>query len=160
MIGVEATQEHAWLRKFLGLWDYEGRSEFGPDGVPMEFRGRETVRGVGDLWVRCEGVGTCAGVDTEMILTIGFDPSKGRFVGHWIGSMMASMFVYEGWLEENGKRLVLETEGACPMEPGKRRTFRDITEFVDDDHRRFWSEMKGDDGSWSRMVQFDLRRRP
>lgn len=158
MMEIETTKEHAWLKKFVGEWAYEGRSDSGPDGKPMAFDGRETVRAIGDLWVQGESSGACAGMDSKMVVTIGFDPAKGRFVGNWVGSMMPNMFVYEGWIEEDGRTLVLETRGSCPMNPGTERTFRDITEFVSDDHRRFRAEMRGDDGSWTRLMDIDFHR--
>lgn len=160
MMQVEATKEHAWLQKFVGEWSYEGRAEMGCDGGgPMEFSGTESVRAIGEYWIQGESTGEVPGGDAAtMIVTVGFDPKRGRYVGSWFGSMMPVQYVYEGWVEKDGKTLVLETEGTIPMEPDRVRTFRDITEFKSPDHRQFRAEMRNDDGSWTRMMQMDFRR--
>src|SRR5687768_17755328 len=44
------------------------------------------------------------GTDMTAVITVGFDPAKGNFVGTWVGSMMTNLWVYKGWLEEDGKR--------------------------------------------------------
>lgn len=160
MKDAEPVKEHQWLKKFVGEWTYEGRASMGPGQEEMTFRGAETVRAIGDLWVHGEGRGKMPdGGDSVMLTTIGFDPKKGRFVGTWAGSMMTQLFVYDGWIEKDGRTLVLETEGSSPMEPDKTRTFRDITEFKSDDHRAFRAEMRNDDGSWTRMMSMDFRRK-
>lgn len=155
----DPVKEHQWLQKFVGEWTYEGRCTMGPDQPEMTFSGKEKVRAIGDLWVHGESTGAMPGGGTAtMLLTVGYDIAKGRFVGTWAGSMMSNLFVYDGWIEQDGKTLVLETKGACPMMPGEMRTFRDITEFKSDDHRAFRAEMKNDDGSWTRLMSMDMHR--
>ena len=39
------------------------------------------------------------GGPATMIMTLGYDPAKKRFVGTFIGSMMTNLWVYEGELE-------------------------------------------------------------
>ena len=156
---AQPVQQHRWLKKFLGTWQYTSTCS-APDGSgDMTMTGTERVRAIGDLWIQGEGSGTMPGGGVmNTVLTIGYDPAKGRFVGSWVGSMMTHQWVYEGWLENDGRTLVLEAEG--PRFDGKPGTtkYRDITEFTSDDHRAFHAEVLGDDGSWSTMMSADYRR--
>jgi hypothetical protein len=59
-----------------------------------KFAGSESVRSIGDFWVQCAGRGQMRDAsdtgDTAItVMTFGYDPHKGRFVGTWISSMMA-----------------------------------------------------------------------
>ncbi|MBK9118379.1 MAG: DUF1579 domain-containing protein [Phycisphaerales bacterium] len=156
---VEPLKEHAWLQKFVGAWSYEGEAFMGPDQPRAKFTGRESVRSVGGLWIVAEGRGTMpgGGVGTAL-LTVGYDPQKERFVGSWVGSMMASMYVYEGRLDESGTVLTLEAEGPNCVDEGKTAKYRDIYEFKSADVRMLRSEMQGADGQWQEFVRAEYRR--
>lgn len=152
--------EHRWLQQLVGEWAYEAECPMGPDKPMMKMTGTESVRTVGDLWIVGESKGEMPGGEpATMILTLGFDPKKGRFVGTWVGSMTAYLWVYSGSLDASGKTLTLETEGPLMGGAGDKMTkYKDITEVVSKDHRRFRSEMLGEDGQWITLVTMDYRR--
>ena len=58
-----------------------------------------------------------------MLMTLGYDPAKKRFVGTWVGSMMAHLWVYEGSMDAEEKVLTLSAEGPSCMEEGKASAF-------------------------------------
>lgn len=155
---TEPQKEHLWLRKFIGEWAFESDCNMGPDQPPGKFTGTESVRAIGDLWIVGESTGEMPGGGTAtMLLTVGFDPARGKYVGSWIGSMMAMQWVYEGWVE--GNTLTLQATGPNMCSPsGGTATFQDITEFKSDDHRAFSSRMKGDDGNWNTFMTANYRR--
>jgi hypothetical protein len=154
---AEPQDEHRWLQRLIGEWTYKGEVQ-GPDGQSLESRGTERVRGVGGLWVVAEGSGEIPGGETgETMLTLGYDPQKKRFVGTWLGSMMANLWVYEGWLA--GDTLTLETEGPSMESPEKLSMYRESIELVGDDHRIFRSQVQGADGNWQEFMKTDYRRR-
>lgn len=160
MMKVEATKEHRWLMKLVGEWEYGGECVMEPGSDPMKFSGTESVRAIGDLWIVGESRGEMPGGGAAtMVVTLGFDPKKGRVVGTWIGSMMTHMWIYDGWLDESGKVLTLESEGACPANPDKTSKFRDITEMKSDNHRVFRAMMQQDDGTWQQLMSMELRRK-
>lgn len=157
-MNTEPTKEHAWLKRYLGEWTYESECPAGPGGEMMKTTGQETVRAIGDLWIQGEGRGQVPGVDdATMILTVGFDPERGRFVGTWVGSMMSNLWVYEGWLEGDDT-LVLESTGPVWQQPGKTAKYRDITEFKGPDERAFRAMMLKEDGSWQELMSARYRR--
>jgi hypothetical protein len=159
--GVAKPQkEHQWLQRLVGEWTYEAQSPMGPDQPPMKFTGTETVRPVGELWIVGEGRGEMpTGEPATMLITIGFDPAKGHYVGSWVGSMMTHLWTYRGELNEAGDTLSLHAEGPDMAEPTKSRKYKEVIEIKRDDHRIFSSHMLGDDGQWVEIMRADYRRK-
>jgi Protein of unknown function (DUF1579) len=152
----EPTREHQWLRRLTGEWTFEV-SFTGPDGQPSTSRGTERARMLGDVWLLSEGEGEIPGGGTATtLMTLGYDPQKQRFTGTFIGSMMTSLWLYEGTLE--GNRLTLDTEGPSMSGDGGTSRYRDAIELVSDDERVMTSEAEGPDGTWTRFMTMTLRR--
>jgi len=159
MTQPEPQKEHAWLQQFVGEWTYEHEALMGPDQPPMKATGTESVRSVGDFWVVGESRGTMPdGGPATMIITLGYDPHKGRFVGTFIGSMMTHLWVYDGELDATGRILTLEADGPSWTDPGKTAKYRDVVEAVSDDHRLLKSSVLGDDGAWHEFMVAHYRR--
>lgn len=153
---TEPAKEHHWIKRYLGDWTYSSECATEPGAPPQKFEGRETFRQIGDLWVQGEARGPMpGGGEAVMITTIGFDPAKG-FVGTWIGSMMAHMWVYEGWLEDDDT-LVFETSGPRMDDPSKTALYRETARF-EGDTRIFRSTIQQDDGSWKEIMSMTFRR--
>jgi hypothetical protein len=118
------------------------------------------VRSLGGLWILAEGQSQMPdGSPATMIMTLGYDPQRKRFVGTFIGSMMTHLWVYDGGLDAAEKVLSLNTEGPDMAAEGKMATFRDVIEFKSDDHRVLRSHMLGDDGKWREVVTAHYRRK-
>jgi hypothetical protein len=131
----------------------------GPDKPAETFRGTETVRSLGGLWVVCEGRGEMPGGGTATtIMTLGYDPARKRYVGTFIGSMMTHLWVYDGALDAGGQVLTLDTEGPSFPDQGKLAKYQDVIEFVTDDHRTLSSQTPGPDGQWHRFMTAHYRR--
>lgn len=149
-----AVAEHAWLKKFLGSWTFEGEAQAGPGQPPFQFTGTEDTVAVGDLWVVGTGVG--ATMPFFYRLTLGYDPRKAKVVGSWVDSMHAHFWNYEGVIE--GETLVLETEGPAPGGQGLAK-FRETTEFPDPASRVFTSNIMGPDGNYAPLMRITFRRK-
>ena len=156
---AEPQQQHQWLQKLVGEWAYETEASMGPDKPPEKFRGTETVRSVGGLWVVCEGRGEMpgGGIATTM-MTLGYDPARQRFVGTFIGSMMTHLWVYDGGLDAEGTVLALDTEGPNFGVPGAMAKYKDVIEWKGADHRVLSSHTPGPDGQWHTFMTADYRR--
>jgi hypothetical protein len=161
MTNPEPQKEHQWLQRLLGEWTTECEAVMGPDKPPETFRGTDSVRSIGRLWVACEGRGPGPdGGEAVTVMTLGFDPAKGKVVGTFIGSMMTHLWVYEGQLDAAGKKLTLDTEGPNFGTPGGGMVrYQDVIEFVTDDHRTLTSFMPGADGKWTQFMQAHYRRK-
>ena len=158
---VEATpqQEHQWLQQLVGEWAIEGEAAMAPGQPPEKFTGTESVRSIGGLWTLGEGNGCMPdGSPAISLLTLGYDPDKGRFVGTFIASMMTYLWLYDGELDASSKVLTLSAEGPDFSNPGKKGKYQDIIEIKDTDHRVFSSQMLDADGKWQEFMRANYRR--
>lgn len=153
-MSAPASPEHAWLGQLVGEWDGTAVADMGPDVQPMTFEYHTSARWVGGLWVVLESK---AG-DFSSLMTLGHDPSRGGYTGTWVDTMMPTLWVYSGRIEEDGKALVLESEGPHPQELGKRMQGRDTLRILAPDHLQMTSAMKNDDGTWTEFMTADYRR--
>ncbi len=72
-------------------------------------------------------------------------------MGTFVGSMMPSIWLYEGNLDPSCKRLPLETEGPAFLGHGTCK-YRDTIEIVDAEHWLFTSELRNEAGEWIRFL--------
>jgi hypothetical protein len=156
---TEPQKEHQWLQQLVGEWTMEAEASMGPDKPPEKARGTESVRSLGGLWVLAEGQGEMpGGGPATTLMTLGYDPRTKRYVGTWIGSMMTYLWVYDGELDATGKVLTLSAEGPSMAGDGTMAKYRDVIEFVSDDHRELSSQVLGEDGQWQRFMTAHYRR--
>ena len=152
-------KEHAWLQQLVGKWTFESEC-VGEPGQPTEkHRGTESVKSLGELWIVGGGAGEMPGGGTsQMMITLGFDPKRNRFVGTWLGSMMTHLWVYEGELDASGRVLTLNAEGPSFTSPDKTAKYQDIIEVKNADHRILLSRTLGEDGKWTHFMTAHYRR--
>lgn len=154
----EPQKEHAWLKQLVGEWTFESEMAGGPDQPPAKYRGSENVRMIGDLWTLGEGTGEMPGGCTgTMLMTLGYDPVAGRYVGTWVGSMMNKLWVYDG--EVVGDTLNLYADGPSFADPTKRAKYRDAIQILDADRRVFTGAVQGEDGTWNEFMRAEYRRK-
>jgi hypothetical protein len=154
--GAEARPEHAWLHRLLGDWRVESVDE-GAGSTDSDWM--ETVRPIGDVWVVAEGRGSMPdGSEATMVITLGFDPRVGRYVGSWIGSMMTQLWVYDGELDADGTTLTLYADGPDFEDPGTTRRYRDVIALEGDDRRALRSALLAPDGTWKEFMTMRYRR--
>ncbi|HTN73588.1 MAG TPA: DUF1579 domain-containing protein [Pirellulaceae bacterium] len=145
---AQPQQEHHWLQKLVGQWNVEMEYQMGPDSEPGKNTGTESVRSLGGLWTIGEGRGQSPeGGEADSIMTLGYDPVKQKFVGTFIASMMAHLWPYEGTLDATGKVLTLESEGPDVSGGPTMAKYRDVIEFLSDDHRTLSSHIVSADGT-------------
>lgn len=157
---AEPQAEHRWLEQLVGEWTFEGEGVMGPDKPPMKWKGTEKVRSLGGLWIMAEGRGDMPGCGpSTSMMTLGYNPQKGRFVGTFIASMMTHMWIYDGELDTTKTVLTLNTEGPNMATPGKMANFRDVIEIKSDDHRTLSSYMQDADGNWRQFMTGHYRRK-
>ena len=160
MTAAEPQEEHRWLERLVGEWDYEMDAPTGEGEPAMKVTGTESGRSLGGLWVVLSGRGEMPGGGEGLTqMTLGYDPRQGKYVGSWVGSMMTHLWVYEGRLRADGKALELESDGPDMKGEGKTVRYLDRIEMVSDDERTLTGHVRGDDGSWQPLMTARYRRR-
>ena len=156
----EPQKEHEWLQKLVGEWSFEGNCVMGPDQPPMKNAGVERVRSLGGLWTIGEGEGAMPdGGPMKSIMTLGYDPQKGRFTGSFVASMMTHFWLYDGELDAAGRVLTLNAEGPGMAGDGKMAKYQDVITMLSDDHRTLTARVQGDDGAWNEFMTAHYRRK-
>ena len=143
--------EHTWLDRLIGDWNFDHDCQM-PDGNTSTASGKMRCRSLGGLWLVCESSGDAADSGPwSSIMTLGFDPAKDQYVGTFVGSMMANLWLYRGVLDASGKRLVLETLGPS-FDGGGTCNYRDTIEITDTDQWLMTSELQTEAGEWVRFM--------
>jgi hypothetical protein len=163
---TERRREHEWLDQLIGEWSFESESIMSPGEPLIKTSGRESVRSLGGFWTVAEGefsmsadIGNpSAGTDTT-ITTLGFDPARGRFTGTFVGSMMPYLWLYDGELDADGKRLTLSAEGPGYPSGEGTSTYHDVFWFEDEAHRVMTSSVLQPDGTWNTFMTARYRRK-
>ncbi|MCC9643250.1 DUF1579 domain-containing protein [Rhodopirellula sp. JC740] len=145
----QPQSEHEWLEQLVGEWKFEHECSM-PDGSINQAEGNMTCRTLNGMWLLSESSGESEEGAWSSLMSIGFDPKLGHYVGTFIGSMMANIWHYQGCLDESKTRLQLAAEG--PKFEGEGTAhYRDTIIVVDENTWRMTSEMQTDEGEW---VQF------
>lgn len=143
---AQATPEHRWLQQLAGTWKFVGECKT-PE-VTSKQEGTQTIRRLGDLWILAEAETQMDSEAMTSIITLGYDPDKGKFVGSFIATMMSSFWLYEGTLDADKKILPLDSEGPrMDGKPGYAK-YQDEIEIVSKDEYIFRGRMRQDDGTW------------
>ena len=153
-------KEHEWLDQLVGEWTSEADATMEPGKPPERFEGTERVRSLGGFWILAEGQGDMPGGGAAtMLLTLGYDPTRKRYVGTWVGSMMTHLWVYDGALDAAGRTLTLEAEGPRMTDQGRMTKYRDVIELESHESRTLTSHVLDDDGTWRRFMTARYRRK-
>ena len=149
-----------FLRQLAGEWSVVSEATLGPGQEPVRTESREVARLLGGQWLVAEGSGTTpTGQPHTSILTLGYDPAGGRFVGTYISSMQTHLWSYTGTLADSGTTLTLETEGPILGDPDRVARYREVIEIIDVDHRVMRSMILGPDGEWFEFARAEYRRK-
>jgi hypothetical protein len=154
------TKEHLWLGRLIGDWTFSYDAPDTDNTRTRRIEGTETFRAIGALWVQGDGVSPMAegGMGVTQI-TLGWDPLKGRFVGTWLGTMLAYLWVYDGELDSTGQVLSLYSDGPAMDGSGRMEPYKDVITFIDDNTRTLTGHTKDADGNWKAFMSMEYRRR-
>ncbi len=152
------TKEHAWLKQFVGQWDFESKTVATDEQPAMQSTGSMVSKMLGPFWVVNEIEIAIEGGNFDALQSLGYDPEKKKYVGTWIDSMVNHSWSYEGELEASAEKLVMVAEGPNFMAGGKLTKFRDSYEFKSPDLIATTSEIKGDDGQWITFMTGEMKR--
>lgn len=147
------TEQHRWLQQLIGDWTYESTVATGQDDSET-YTGTDRVKALGDFWIIAEGAAEFPGQGmAHMVVTLGYDPRRKRFIGTFIHSMMSYLWHYDGELDGTRRVLTLESAGPSMSGAGATARYRDVIEIVDASQRLFSSYALDEDGKWQAFMQ-------
>jgi hypothetical protein len=141
-------KEHQWLSQLAGEWNASISAKPGPGAPEFKAEAKQSSKMIGDRWLMATSEGDMMGQKMTSILTLGYDPSKKEYVGSFLSSCGNELWTYEGAVSDDGKTLVLKTEGPNMMNPGATSEYRETITLKDKDHYTFTSAIKGEDGKF------------
>ena len=151
-----AAAGHEFLKRFVGEWDCESEAFIEPD-KPTKSKATMTGHMLGNFWAVVVVNGDVLGQPYHGQGTFGFDSQKKKFIGTWADSMSDFLWRYDGVVE--GDKLVLNSEGPIPGEPGKMIKSRDTWEFKGNDQVILTGEVQGPDGKMVPMMKATCTRK-
>lgn len=152
------TAEHQWLQQLVGKWSTDVEA-FDPSTKAMvKSKGSNTIEPVGGFWIVDKIDGTMMNQPFKGVMTTGYDEKSQKFVSTWVDSVSGKLWQYDGQLDDAKKVLTFQTEGECPMQPGKLVKFKDEIELKDPDHLTYTSYMQDEKGEWSKMMTSESTR--
>ncbi len=148
------SKEHEALKVMEGTWDYVMKSPaMGPDHPAGEYKGTEVCTPVGGFWmvfdIKTPDMG---GMPWHGHGSIGYDPVKKKYVGHFINSMSPLSMTGEGTMDAAGRVMTMTWSSHGP--DGKPATMREVFEQKDNDHATMTMYGSGPDGK--EMVYFSI----
>lgn len=149
----EPTVEHKFLLQLVGDWDFETECVMG-DGQPVSKSiGKQTTRALGSFWTlgEMESPGP-DGKPMHSLITLGFTPEQGKYVGSFVSSCMTYHWLYEGSLDANRRVLTLNAEGPSFNGDGSMAKYQDIIEVVDVNSYLFSSRYLDSSGKWVKFM--------
>jgi hypothetical protein len=153
------SKEHELLSQFAGDWEVTAETVALPNVEPLKCEGTESAKMVGGFWLVGQTEASMMGMKVNSLLTIGYNPTKKKYVGTFVCSADSTLWEYEGTMDDDGKKLTLTTEGPSPLDPSKTGQYREELELTDKDHKTFTSYMQGEDGKWVKMVTMSYTRK-
>ena len=157
---MQPSPEHQWLGRLIGQWTFSHDAPKSDDARITRIEGTEAFRAIGPLWVQGEAIAPMPeGGMSVSLMTLGWDPTKGRFVGTWVGSVMPFLWIYDGELDASGQALSLFSEGPAMDGSSRLVPYKDVIRFVDDNTRTLTGHAQTDDGTWKEFMTVEYRRR-
>jgi len=155
---AQTLQPTTFLETLAGEWAVVSEAKLGPGQDPVRNESREVARMIAGTWLVAESTGTSRGAPFTSILTLGYDPSEGHFVGTWISGRQTHMWSYTGSLDASGTSLTLETEGPVMGNPERTARYREVIEIEGSDGKVMRSMILGPHGEWFEFQRAEYRR--
>ena len=157
---AEPTAEHKVVAADVGTWDCEMKIWMaGPDADPMVVKGTEVNEMFGPYWLISKFKADMGGQNFEGRASLGYDPSKKKFVGTWFDTMNPFMSHMEGTYDKETKTMTMMTTGVGP--DGKPSKGKNVSVSKEDGTRVFtmFSAMPGDDKNFIKAMEIVYKKR-
>jgi hypothetical protein len=154
------TKEHKEMARDVGVWDAETSLRVTPDAAPVNSKGVETVKMMGEFWLVSTFEGEMMGQPFHGQSQTTYDPLKKKFVGTWIDTMAPTLNTLEGDYDAETHTLTMMMNGVDPM-TSKPMKWKTITRYESDDAKTFEMHLpvEGQEGQWWKSFEIKYKRR-
>lgn len=126
---TEVGAEHGTLQTLVGEWTAVSEMPATSGQPTTTGEASVSIRPIGDLWISAEFAGTHAGGEYRGVLTLGFDPRKGSYVGTYVDDTCNHLWIYEGSMNADGAILTLYAEAPVVAEVEGTTRVREVYDF-------------------------------
>jgi hypothetical protein len=148
--------ELALLADDAGTWDAEVTINPAPNAPPLPSRGVSVGRiGCGGRWLLVDFKNE-TGFEGHGVY--GYDPGRRAYVSTWVDNMRSFLVVATGSYDADRRVMTYTSEASLP--DGRQLRWREETERLDADTRRFRQFFPGPDGADFETMSVTYRRRP
>jgi hypothetical protein len=151
------SKEHEFLKEMEGTWDAEMTFAM-PGAAEQSAKGTETVAMVGAFWAVFDvKFPEMMGMAWHGHGTLGYDPTKKKFVGSFVHSAAPNMSIGEGSMDAGGKSVTMAWEGVGPS--GAQEKMREVFEKKDKDNAVMTMYGAGPDGKEMKHFTMTYKRK-
>lgn len=156
MAAATPGENHAWLAKMEGKWEYTQKMWADPSQPPMESKGTATKEMIlGGRYLTEWMKGDIMGMPWDGISTTGYDNLKSQYFMSWIDNTSTGMMSGTG--SRSGQVLTLICLYPDPLTK-KDDKFRLVTTVIDDNTHRFEMYVTKNKGKETRMMDVTYNR--
>lgn len=154
------TENHLFLKKYLGTWDTETTMWSFPGEPPSKSKNTyDTSLILGGRFLKMEFKGTMMGQPFEGLQIIGYDNLQQKYITLWIDSTSTAFFQTAG-ARDPAKDIITET-GVWPDPMGGTAKVRTVTRWIGPDEFIYEMYMVGADGKeFKSMENRCIRKKP
>lgn len=156
---MEVTENHAYLKNFVGEWDIQTTAWMEPGGEPATAQNSSKSELIlGGRFLKSMFKGNMFGQPFEGLQIVGYDNLKKNYISFWIDSTSTTFYLMTGTRDESGKVMTETGEWLDPMTGGTINV-RGVTKVTSQDEYIYELYMTGPDGKEFRMMENRAKRK-
>lgn len=150
---MTVTENHAFLKNFVGEWDVKTTAWMQPGAEPTEAKNSATAElFLGGRFLKVNFKGTMFGQPFEGLQIVGYDNYKKKFISFWIDSSSTAFYLTEGTFDKDNNSITEIANWPDPMTGGTIKV-RTVTTLVSKDEYIFQMFMAGPDGNEFKTIE-------
>ncbi len=156
---MAVTENHAYLKNFVGEWDIQTTAWMQPGAEPVITKNSAKAELIlGGRFLKTKFKGTMFGQPFEGLQIVGYDNSQKKYITFWIDSSSTGFFLLSGTRDESGKVLTDTGEWPDPLTGSIIKT-RAVTKVISKDEFNYELYMTGPDGKEFRSMENLYKRK-
>jgi len=153
------TENHAYLKQFVGMWDVKTTMWMAPGQQPMSSPGTYESRLImGGRFLEMDFKGMMMGQPFEGMMVIGYDNTLKKYVTFWIDNSSTSFYLTSG-VRDAAKNITTETGDWPDPMTGKATKVRQVTRWANPNEFVYEQYMGMPDGKEFKSMELHATRK-